>query len=378
MSEKHHILLVDDDLMMQEIERHQLGEEKYRFSAADNGVDALVRVSADKPDVILLDVSMPDMDGLETCRRIRADEDNNDIHIIFVTAHDDDETRLAAYEAGGDDVLTKPLNPAEICRKVEVAVDNRNQVESLRQQIVDTNTFLMSTITTSGEYGVVMTAMRQSMGCKSLAELAEVMLKALEDFSLQGTIQLRAPMETLTINTERRSSALEQEMLLRLSLENKHIVDYGSRTAFCYPNVAVLVKNMPQDDADTYGRIKDNAALLAEAGEFRLKALADEISVRRQQQSLARSVALAADVLAHADSAYKRGQSEMAQIFDELERKLEWSLAGLGLTEDQEQGFIQLLRPITERAETLYDEGMKLDDQLSKALGALRDSLAMR
>lgn len=375
MTDLAHILLVDDDPILLEIERHQLGQEGYRYSTASDGIDALAKVVADKPAVILLDVVMPGLDGLETCRRIRADEENGDIHIIFVTSQDDAETRLAAYEAGGDDVLVKPLNPAEIRRKVEAALESRRLVTGLRKEVADTMGVLMSTLVTSGEYGVILNALRQSLNCRSLGDLAEVMLKALEDFGLAGSVQLRTQENVLTLNSEHRSSPLEQEMLLKLSLENRHIYDYGNRTAFCYPNVAILIKAMPLDDPETYGRIKDNIALLAEAGEFRLNALQEEILVRRQRETLATSATLASQVLASADAQYKRGQSEMSEIFSELEAGLEWSIAGFALTEDQEQGLWGVVRPLTARATALYDEGLKLDAQLKGALDSLRLSL---
>jgi len=375
MTDKHHILLVDDDPMMLEIERHQLGDERYRYSTAGNGLDALSRIAADKPALILLDIVMPDLDGLETCRRIRADADNADIHIVFVTARDDEETRVAAYEAGGDEVLGKPLNALEIQRRVEAAIESQQRLDGLREEVANTMSMLMSTIVTSGEYGVVMNFFRNSYAARGLAELAEVVLKALDDFGLDGTVQLRTGEGILTINSARRSSPLEQDMLYKLSLENRHIYDYGHRTAFCYPNVAILIKTMPTDDPEAYGRVKDNIALLAEGAEFRLQALLVELEVRRQRENLAGSVAIAGKVLAKADTDFKVGQSEMTGIFDELEQRLELAFAGLGLSEDQENGMWQVVRPLMARARALYDEGLVLDEELDTALRALKLSL---
>jgi DNA-binding response OmpR family regulator len=375
MTDRHHILLVDDDLMMTELERHQLGEEQYRFSTASNGLDALARIAADKPEVILLDVVMPELDGLETCRRIRADDEYADIHIIFVTSKDDEATRLTAYEAGGDDVLTKPLNAAVINRKVEAAINSRLMVRELQDEVASTMGILMSTIATSGEYGVVMNFFRSSYACSTVAELAEVVLKALDDFCLTGSVQLRSGDYTLTLNTERRSSPIEQEMLLKLSVGNRHIYDYGSRTAFCYPHVAILIKSMPLDDAESYGRIKDNIALLAEGAEFRLKALQVEIAVNQQRKMLLGSVAQVTDVLDRINVEYKSGQSAMTNIFGELETRLEWVFAGLGLSDGQESGIWQIVRPLISESSQLYEKGVDLDSQLNVALDALRASL---
>ena len=375
MTEKTHVLLVDDDPMVQEIQKHQLGDAEYRYTTASNGIDALNKVVADKPRVILLDVNMPDMDGLETCRRLRASEANQDVHIIFVTSQDDEDTRRAAYEAGGDDVLLKPTNPAEIRRKVESALEHLQLVQNLRSEMASAMGVLMSTITTSGQYGKVMNFFRAAFACKSAGELADVMLAALDDFGLNGSVQLRMSGQMLTMNSERRSSPLEQEMLHKLSLENRHIYDYGNRTAFCYPNVAVLIKNMPLDNPEEYGRVKDNIALLAEGAEFRLKSLADEVRIRQQRETLAASASLASQVLSIVDTQFKRGQSEMADIFAQLEQQLEWALAGLALTEGQERSLWGIIRPLSERATALYDDGIKLDEQLHGALESLRLSL---
>ncbi len=378
MSDKHHILLVDDDLMMTELQEVQLGSERYRFSTATNGRDALARIAEDKPEVILLDVVMPEMDGMETCRRIRANEDYADIHIIFVTANDNEATRLTAYNVGGDDVLGKPLNSTVINNKVDAAIRIRQMVKCLREEVASTLGVLMSTIITSGEYGVVMNFFRNSYACNNVAELAEVVLKALDEFGLTGSVQLRSDDYILTLNTMRRSSPIEQEMLLKLSVGNRHIYDYGVRTVFCYPNVAILIKAMPIDDAEAYGRTKDNIALLSEGAEFRLKALCGEIAVHGQRERLMASVTVTSQTLNRVNVEYKRGQSEMAELFGLLEQSLEWAFAGLGLSDGQEAGIWELVRPLMNRAGSLYEKGVSLDMQLDRALQALRASLEER
>jgi CheY-like chemotaxis protein len=376
MSEQHHILVVDDDDMNIEIAAHLLGETAYRYSTASNGLDALARIAVDKPEVVLLDILMPEMDGLETCRRIRADPANDGITLLFVTSQDDPETRLSAYDAGGDDILAKPLNAQVIRHKVENALKNRAMVAELRKEIDDTRGMLMSSLCTTGEYGVVMHALRNSLPCRGLGELAEVVLTALDTYGLKGSIQLRTPDGILTLNSERRSSPVDQEMLRNLSLENRHIFDYGSRSVFCYPNVALLVRNMPVHSPEIYGRMKDNLALLAEGAEFRLAAMVEEMRMRGERANLVTAVSLLNYLLSQVDAEFKRGQSEMTDIFNELERKLEGSFAGLTLTEDQERGLWSIVRPLSTRAAALYEHGISLDQQLAGALETLRTSLS--
>jgi len=376
MAGQHHILIVDDDAINIKIARHLLGESAYRYSTAGNGIEALARIADDKPDVILLDILMPEMDGLETCRRIRANPANNDITLLFVTSQDDPETRLSAYDAGGDDILAKPISAQVLRHKVEGALKNREMVTELHKEIADTRGMLMTSLTTTGEYGVIMHTLRNSLPCRSLGELAEVVLQALDNYGLKGALQLRTPNSILTLNSERRSSPVDQEMLRNLSLENRHIYDYGNRSVFCYPNVALLVRNMPQDHPEVYGRMKDNLALLAEGAEFRLAAMLEELRMRSERANLVTAAALLNQVLSQVDTQYKRGQSEMSAIFSELEQKLEKSFAGLSLTEDQEQGMKHIVRPLTARVAALYESGEALDRQLAGALETLRTSLS--
>lgn len=107
------VLVVDDNPSAQELVRKLLKGDGYRVICIDNGPDALL-ASRDLPDVVLLDLMMPDMDGFEVCRRIRADPITALVPIILLTALDDRESRLRGLEAGADDFLSKPFDFAEL------------------------------------------------------------------------------------------------------------------------------------------------------------------------------------------------------------------------------------------------------------------------
>ncbi|MFZ2961035.1 MAG: response regulator [Candidatus Ozemobacteraceae bacterium] len=113
------VILIVDDLPAG---RHALGEllyaENYRLIFAESGPEALRMALEHDPDLILLDAMMPDMDGFEVCRRLRADPHLAEVPIIIVTALDDQESRLQGIDAGADDFLTKPFNRAELRARV--------------------------------------------------------------------------------------------------------------------------------------------------------------------------------------------------------------------------------------------------------------------
>ncbi len=123
---KHKILLVDDDPDILEFLSYSLTKEDYEVATACNGAEAIVKVPEFKPDLILMDVMMPEMDGIEACEEIRKNPDNQDIIIAFLTARGEDFSQIAGYEAGGDDYITKPVKPKVLVSKIKSLLRRKN------------------------------------------------------------------------------------------------------------------------------------------------------------------------------------------------------------------------------------------------------------
>jgi signal transduction histidine kinase len=114
MNEHNTILIVDDTQAGRRVLEQLLSSEGYRIAVASNGIEALERAAELMPDLILLDVRMPGMDGFEVCRRLRADAQLSEVPIMFVTGLGDRDSRLRGIEAGADDFVTKPLDRVEL------------------------------------------------------------------------------------------------------------------------------------------------------------------------------------------------------------------------------------------------------------------------
>jgi DNA-binding response OmpR family regulator len=114
-----HVLVVDDDAPSVKMIAFLLREEGYTVSTADNGLVALSLVEREKPDLVILDVMMPHMDGHEVCRRIRG---KMKIPIIFLSARGETSDRVQGLELGADDYLAKPFEPAELLARVRAVM----------------------------------------------------------------------------------------------------------------------------------------------------------------------------------------------------------------------------------------------------------------
>ena len=113
------ILVVDDELQSVKLIGLLLQRRGYHIAAANLGTQALEKAKAEHPDLIVLDVMMPDMDGFEVCRRLRADPDTAAIPIIMFTAKTMVDDKVTGFQAGADDYLTKPVHPDELASRVE-------------------------------------------------------------------------------------------------------------------------------------------------------------------------------------------------------------------------------------------------------------------
>lgn len=130
-SERPKVLVVDDHPASRMTAVALLSVEGYEVIEADSGVAALSRVAESIPDLILLDVMMPGMDGFEVCRRLKQDEQTRLTPVVFVTALNDRRARLRGIEAGGDDFLTKPFDQLELSARVKSLVRQKRLNEDL-------------------------------------------------------------------------------------------------------------------------------------------------------------------------------------------------------------------------------------------------------
>lgn len=115
---KFTILIVDDEPDILEFLDYNLQKEGYQVVLAENGQEAIEKAKADYPDLILLDIMMPEMDGIETCRELRALPEFKNTLIAFLTARSEDFTQIAGFDVGADDYITKPIKPRLLVSRV--------------------------------------------------------------------------------------------------------------------------------------------------------------------------------------------------------------------------------------------------------------------
>lgn len=130
-----HILLVDDESRIQDVVEYALTKESYQVTCLSTGQAALARLEHELFDLIVLDVMLPDIDGLEICRTIRK---TSKVAILFLSARSDEVDKIVGLELGGDDYLVKPFSPRELVARVRAILrrfDNGNEADPPRKRV---------------------------------------------------------------------------------------------------------------------------------------------------------------------------------------------------------------------------------------------------
>jgi two-component system alkaline phosphatase synthesis response regulator PhoP len=129
------ILVVDDEADILELLKYNLKKEGYNVKAVNNGADAVETAKNFYPDLVLLDIMMPNQDGVETCRQLREIPELENTFIVFLTARSEEYSEVAAFDIGADDYITKPIKPRALMSRIS-AMFRRGEVKSKDNNVI--------------------------------------------------------------------------------------------------------------------------------------------------------------------------------------------------------------------------------------------------
>lgn len=372
MSERPTILLVEDDDFAADLAMETL-QTDYVVRHVTSGKAALAAIAESPPKLILLDVSMPGMSGYEVCREIRADFEHSELPIIFLSGMVGADERLAGYEAGGDDYLVKPMVPGELLSKLARVLKIRDEQHRLKSDVSSAFATALTAMSSAAEVGSVLQFLRSSFACTSYETLAIEVLNVTQGYSLDCSVQIRGEQGVVSRNAEGPCTPLEEAVLTNIAGQGR-IIDFGARTSYSYPGATIIVRNMPRDDPDRYGRMKDNLALLAEGADARVSSLDGEFRLGSQQIALKKLLDTTRLTLKEIDSKQHEQRIASSQIFADFRNELEKSMLTMGLTEMQERELAELAQSAAERALALYNAEVQTNSHMATLLRQLENT----
>jgi len=355
-----HILITDDEPLNLELMEEVL-EDDYKVSCVSSGPECLEFLKCNKPDILLLDVAMPKMNGYQVCKTIKADSNIN-LPILFVSARGSIEERLAGYEAGGDDYLVKPFDNKELSAKVKSMLDFVKKQNKLNAQIEEANDITMMVMSNSGEIGHILNFLRQTFECNDLDSLTKTAFDTLKQFGLNGTLQYSNEGSILgTFDTSGIYKPVESE-LLQIAKQQGRIFNHNNRSIFNFKNASLLIKNMPNINDEKHGRLLDHLCMLMEGVNARVISILRQhtISINSQKhKEILQSTQLGIKEITAQLQQQKQSAINISQA---LMDRLDTDLIGLGLDEDQEIHLTSLIDENMTKLMQVYDEQHIIDD----------------
>lgn len=368
------ILLVDDDPQIIELIKLHLENDNYIVECAKSGEAALQLLEKDiiKWSVIVSDVSMPGMDGYLLCQTIREKWPEHDIPFIFISINSTLEEKLQGYAVGGDDYITKPLEPAELLQKIHYNIERQSQSMAINQQLRDSQQAAFQAMSYTGNLGLILQFVQNSLNASNLQELANMVFEVTEGFMLNCVLQFHQPDGIVNYNSHGKVKLLESNVL-EMARDKGRIFDFNNRTILNHANFSLLIKNMPVDDAETYGTLKDALGNLCNAIEVRTEYLmVNDISVKKEE--LIRTVNTS---VADVERALIEIQRENLTAIEDMKEDLEEAMLSLGLLDSQEDKIRGIVQSYISKTEQIFNKAERINQQFERILSILNNRPGM-
>jgi len=365
------VLVIDDDnVSRKSISRMLI--DIHEVETAVSGDDGLSRVTTWRPDVILLDVEMPGKNGYEVCDLLKQSQATRDIPVLFLSGRSSLRERLQGYEAGGDDYLVKPCAKDELKAKLLRLEALHNAKHNLTEKINDASRAALEAMTTSAELGRAIRFVMTTYECTTHEELARELLALLQDFHLKGTAMfaIKGDMRFFTQGQD-ETPPLESSLIAQLH-NQKRFYDFGCRTLVSYPSVGLLVKNMPLDDRERYGRIKDVLPFALSATDAKIRVITTEMGLKQQADQLSRSVDTVRQTLEALSEAISSNHDSVSSKIRQLTDELDQALPTMGLEEDQERFIVNRIDATFCDISALIDKSETLKTSLAGIIRLLQ------
>lgn len=346
---------------------------QYETITLHSGKECLDYLTHDQPEIILLDVMMPGLNGHEVCSQIKKNEATKNISVVFISALDTLDDRLNGYNAGGDDYLGKSVDLSTLLNKIQLILNNKKENQKLAEDVEEMQSGFMTALNMGAETDQVTNFIEQCLVAKNYDQLLNAFFESMQGFNLKTVAQIRSKDEVLTINSSWKSLPLEQELMLKAQFDGR-ILEFDQRMFINYESFSLLVKNSPIEDPDLVGRLRDHLAVIANACDFRIKAIGTEINLQSHLE-IASFFKKTTQSIEKINKGLDADNKKAISISHSLGQRIEEKLIFLGLEEDQEKILMEIIDTSTNDLSLLMEKQSEIKDTLGDIVQQMNQTL---
>ena len=363
------VLAIDDDKISQKFIARALARQ-YVHHSAFSGEEGISQAIELRPDIILLDVEMPGLNGYEVCDQLRQNPATNPIPIVFLSSRSSLRERMLGFESGADDYLPKPFASEELLAKLNVLMKYRTGHQQLQEKVSQAEETAYTALTGSNELGLAMNFVEQSYNVQNYEMLAFRLFSVTSSLNLKCSLLMLNGNEKLYFSSTGNINPLEEEVIAMLR-KPQRFIDFGCRTQINFDNLSLLIKNMPLDDMDRYGRIKDLMPSMLGAADAKIQSLNARAAIATQANELVGSFNEIKSTLVNLAASLRDNQQKGANILRDMLNELDFYLPGMGLEDDQEQLIVNLIDRSTHKALDVTDATDSISDSFTHVVNNL-------
>ncbi|MCR6653540.1 MAG: DNA-binding response regulator [Cellvibrionaceae bacterium] len=355
-----------------------LAQDVAGFFQADvaRGQDELpTLMSGKRYRIVVMDMIGDSPIDLSSCEKLLRQEFMQNMPLVVLTTDYSVKDKVKALEVGCDDLIDSKTTPDEVFARITKSIFHQIANSQLNQRLQLATETARNVMVDNSDLGANIQFLLQIQNCDNLDQLGQQFFATIQRYGLSCSLQMRSEMGKKDMEAHGMAKHLESQLLFQLKDSGRY-VDFGPRTIVNYDRVSLLIKNMPLNDAEKYGSIKDNTFCLVQGINARILALEDRFKLLREKEALHKLGNDVRTVMGGLKMAY---QDVMKQIVGEVENvteKLEHRLPHLALTEADEQLIYDLSAKLVVETNRIFNEGLKVDEYFERLEGTIKRSLA--
>ena len=366
------ILAVDDEPFNLEIIEEILEELDFELRLASSGQECLSMVEEYMPQVILLDVSMPKMNGYEVCKELKANPITHDIIVMFVSARGTVEERMEGYSVGAEDYIVKPFGHDELKQKLQKLNQVLLEKQQLEKQVKEATSTAFNAMANSSEMGQIVNYVEHIGFINDVEELGKALVECLQAFNLQSNIEFRCNDMKSHFALNGVCSPIVIELFEMLKSKGR-LHEFSHRILVNYELVSLLILNMPEHDEQKHGRIRDHICFIVSVTEQQLRAITTKQMLVSQQERLNKVASTVHSKFHSLIGLLNNSRINNEKVFKRLQEELEERIPTMGLDEDQE---VFIYRKVDETIQNSVARQESVD-QVKKAFSEIEQDLAL-
>ena len=370
------IMIVDDSTHERELLTDLLSDD-FNLTSLDSGSSCL-QLSVDiQPDIILLDVNMPDIDGLETCKLLKNNKNTEDIHILMLSGASSEDDLLKGYEAGCDDYITKPFNIDELVAKIKVCLKAKEREKKLAENSEHSH----HTLKQEDKIELMMDFLDGIIKSNAPSQLSEILLDSTIALGLDCVIYFPTIKEPILLGAT--PDSLEMQLIEKTRADGRHCFHFQHRCALHLKHVSLLVRNLTcVNDSERENKVNELLMLLSGV-EARIKVVKDtpddetddSHGANQMPENHTNLISSSYDIIGQVSQKFSDCELETHNILNQLRRDVDELLLPMGLTEQQENALLSLLDKSMEKLDSLDDLYSAGNEDLQQALLQLKSMI---